>query len=492
MMICRTRHGGRMALLVGLMTALLGAQHKAEAATRACRIDGIPTELQCGTVKRALDPTRPEGPQIEVHYLVVPAMARNKQPDPVVMLAGGPGQSAIAVAPMVMTRLTRLNNRRDLVFIDQRGTGKSAPLQCPDESRLPLAEAADETASLRRIEQCREQLKKLPHGDLRFYSTTLAMQDFDAVRAELGAERWNLIGGSYGTRAALEYQRQFPQRVRRTVIDGVAPPDLVLPESLSVDIQAALDAELKACEDEPACAKRYPQLRQQWAQLLGSLPRTVTVRHPLTNEPESFTLTRTQLLRSIRGPLYVPSMTSLVPAAIQAASKGQFEALSGLSGLMGSNKATRLALGMHFSVICAEDAPRMGKGSEQPGRDIGRIDAELYERACKTWPRAEVPAAFYQVPPAQSPVLLLSGGADPVTPPRHAERIAKLLGAKTQHIVVPQAGHGVMGLGCMSEVLYRFIDAKTDATALPQEAGCAVKIPRPPAFQPIIRTEVQP
>ncbi|HLO94205.1 MAG TPA: alpha/beta hydrolase [Burkholderiaceae bacterium] len=492
MKICRTRHGGRLAVMVGVLVAMMGAHHKAEAATRACRIEGIPNELQCGSVKRPLDPARADGPQIEVHYLVVPAMARNKQPDPVLMLAGGPGQSAIGVAPLVLSRLSRLNNRRDLVFIDQRGTGKSAPLQCADESRLTLAEAADEAADLRRIEQCREQLQKLPHGDLRFYGTTLAMQDFDAVRAELGAERWNLIGGSYGTRAALEYQRQFPQHVRRTVIDGVAPSDLVLPESLSVDVQTALDAEFKACEDEPACAKRYPQLRQQWAQLLASLPRTVTVKHSVTGEPESFTLTRTHLLRTIRGPLYVPSMTSLVPAAIQAASKGQFEALAGLGGMISSNKATRLALGMHFSVICAEDAPRMGKDGVATGRDTGRVDAELYERVCRSWPRAEVPAAFYQVPPAQTPVLLLSGGADPVTPPRHAERIAKLLGARTQHIVVPQAGHGVMGLGCMSEVLYRFIDAKTDAAALPQDAACAVKIPRPPAFQPIVRTEVQP
>ncbi len=492
MKICRTRHGGRIAVLVGLLAALLGAQHKAHASTQACRIEGIPNELQCGKVKRPLDPSRADGPQIEVHYLVVPAMARNKQPDPVLMLAGGPGQSAIGVAPLVLPRLARLNNRRDLVFIDQRGTGRSAPLACADESRLPLSQLADEAASYRRLEQCREQLQKLPYGDLRFFSTTLAMQDFDAVRADLGAERWNLIGGSYGTRAALEYQRQFPHRVRRTVIDGVAPPDLVLPESLSADVQAALDAELKACEDEPACARRYPQLRQQWAQLLASMPRSVTLKNPLTNEPETFTMTRSMLLRTVRGPLYVPAMTSLLPAAIQAANKGQFDALAGLSGTASGSKATRLALGMHFSVICAEDVPQLGKASEPPGRDMGRVDAELYERVCKTWPRADVPPAFYQVPAAQTPVLLLSGGADPVTPPRHAERIARLLGSKTQHIVVPQAGHGVMSLGCMSDVLYRFIDAKTDASALPQEASCAVKIPRPPAFQPIIRTEVQP
>lgn len=489
---CRTRHGGRIAILAAVLTTLLGAQHKAEAATRACRIEGIPNELQCGSVKRALDPARPDGPQIDVHYLVVPAMARNKQPDPVVVFAGGPGQSAITLAPVMMSRLSRLNNRRDLVFIDQRGTGKSAPLQCADDSRLPLSQVVDEAASLRRLDQCREQLQKLPYGDLRFFSTTIAMQDFDAVRAELGAERWNVIGGSYGTRAALEYQRQFPQHVRRTVIDGVAPPDLVLPESLSTDVQAALDAEFAACEAEPACAKRYPQLRQQWEQVLGSLPRTVTVRHPLTNESATFSLTRTTLLRAIRGPLYVPSMTSILPAAIQSAAKGQFDFLAGLGGSMATNKATRLAMGMHFSVICAEDAHRLGKSGEAPARDMGRIDAELYERVCRDWPRAEVPAAFYQVPPAQTPVLLLSGGADPVTPPRHADRMAQALGAKTQHIVVPQAGHGVMGLGCMSDVLYRFIDAKTDAAALPQDAACATRIPRPPAFQPIVRTEVQP
>ncbi|MBY0235062.1 MAG: alpha/beta hydrolase, partial [Burkholderiaceae bacterium] len=108
--------------------------------TQACRVEGVPNELQCGSIKRPLDPSKPQGTQIDIHFLVVPAMARNKQPDPVLMLAGGPGQSAISVAPMVLPRLARMNNRRDLVFIDQRGTGKSAPLQCADASKLPLAE----------------------------------------------------------------------------------------------------------------------------------------------------------------------------------------------------------------------------------------------------------------------------------------------------------------------------------------------------------------
>lgn len=149
----------------------------AKPALQACRVEGIPNEVQCGTVQRPLDPARPNGPQIDVHYLVVPAMARNKQPDAVLLLAGGPGQSAISVAPSVMSRLGRLNNRRDLVFIDQRGTGQSAPLQCADESHLPIQEALDPAAQLKRLRQCKESLEKLPYGDLRFYTTTLAMQD---------------------------------------------------------------------------------------------------------------------------------------------------------------------------------------------------------------------------------------------------------------------------------------------------------------------------
>jgi fermentation-respiration switch protein FrsA (DUF1100 family) len=103
-----------------------------------------------------------------------------------------------------------------------------------------------------------------------------------------------------------------------------------------------------------------------------------------------------------------------------------------------------------------------------------------------------VPDAFYAVPPSRSPVLLLSGGADPATPARHGERVAKALGDKAQHIVIAQAGHGVMGVGCMRDVVYRFVNAAADAQALPQDASCALKIPRPGVFLPIQMGAMQP
>lgn len=448
----------------------------------------MPSELQCGSVRRLLDPAQPAGPTIEVHFLVVPAMARNKQPDAVLLLAGGPGQSAIEVAPAVISQLARLNNRRDLVFIDQRGTGRSAPLQCADESRLPVQQSVNPVQQLERLRQCSESLSKLPYGDMRFFTTTLAMQDFEAVREQLGVSQWNLIGASYGTRAALEYQRQFPQKVRRTVIDGVAPSDMVLPVSFSADGQAALEAVFKACEADAkgptACGSQFPRLRQQWRDLLDGLPRQVSVNHPLTGKVESFDLERSALLRLIRAPLYAPALASALPAAIDAAANGNLSGLVGLSGALGNRKANRLAMGMHFAVVCAEDAPGIANAVETPGEDFGQFDAQMYQSVCAFWPRGQVPQAFYTIPAATSPVLVLSGGADPATPPRHGTRVARALGQKAQHIVVPQAGHGVMGAGCMRDVVYRFVVASKDEEALPQDAACATKVPRPGVFLP--------
>jgi pimeloyl-ACP methyl ester carboxylesterase len=403
------------------------------------------------------------------------------------MLAGGPGQSAIGVASRVLPRLSRLNNRRDLVFIDQRGTGKSVPLECPDEEQLPLTEQLDTAAQMRRLDACRAALEKLPYGQgggLRFFTTTIAMQDMDAVREQLAVPQWNLVGGSYGTRAALEYLRQFPTKVRRTVIDGVAPPDMVLPASFSPDTQAALDKLIAAN------AKTHPGLRADWQQLLASLPRPVTVAQPLTGKPEHFTVDRELLLRAVRPPLYQPALAAALPAALHAAAtEGRFDGLFGLTSAFAGGKGAKLAMGMHFSVICAEDMPRLAGATDKPGADYGQVDARMYERACKTWPRGDVPAAFYTLPPAPSPVLVLSGGADPATPPRHGERVAEALGAghpeRVQHVVVPESGHGVMAVGCMRDVMFRFIDAKKDADALPQDAACATRIPRPTAFQPV-------
>ncbi len=452
---------------------------------KPCRVVGIKTEVQCGVLSRALDPTQPSGARIDVHYVVVPALARRKRSDPIFFLAGGPGQSAIKVAPLVLQQFSRLNNRRDLVFVDQRGTGRSAPLLCDEQRSGPMNGKLDASLREAAMAQCLARLKKLPYGDLRHFTTVHAMQDLDAVREALGASRINLIGASYGTRAALEYMRQFPAAVRRTVLDGVAPPDMVLPTSVSSDGQVALEALLAACEKEAACAKSNPNLRDTWRQLLASLPQTVRLAQPLTGQIESLQLTREAVLSLVRLPLYAPLTASALPVAISEAARGHWEALVGLGFSAEPSGAGDLAMGMHFSVVCAEDLPRMTTTVQAPAADFGSDFARNYERICVEWPRAEVPAAFYAIPAASSAVLLLSGGMDPVTPPRHALRVAQALGTKAQQVVVDNAGHGVLMLPCMRDVLLRFIDAEDDGQAAAVDSSCARRVPRPNAFVPV-------
>ena len=295
------------------------------------------------------------------------------------------------------------------------------------------------------------------------------------------SERINLVGASYGTRAALEYMRQFPAQLRRVVIDGVAPPDMALPAATSTDNQAALDAALQACEADAACQARYPQLRARWAAMLKSLPRGVVLKHPVTGSNETVQITRDMVLGMVRQPLYVPALAAALPMAVGEATLGRFDALMalGLSLVTGRHAP---AAGMHMSVICAEDLPRLPFHSEAPGADFGDSFSSFYQRVCADWPRGAVPAAFYTVPPTTAATLVLSGGADPVTPARHGERVVRALGAKARHVVVAHAGHGVMGIGCMRDVMFRFIDAASDEAAMTVDAGCAASIPRPPVF----------
>lgn len=473
---------GAWALAAVALLAQAGAQ--AAPALTPCRLDGIEHEARCGQVERPLDPQQPGGTRITVHYAVLPALARNKRPDPVFFFAGGPGQSSIELAGPISGMLARFLNRRDVVLIDQRGTGRSAPLLCDDdEGRAPLAQQFEPGEQRQRIARCLATLKALPYGDLRQFTTPIAAGDVDAVRRQLGAARINLVGASYGTRLALEVLRQYPQQVRRVVLDGVAPPDMVLPQAFATDQQRALEAVFSGCERNADCRSRHPQLRQRWASLRASLPREWTVRHPVTGEAEPQTVTAEVLDTVLRGPLYSPVLASALPQAMDEATQGRLEPLAGLAhAASGRRGGTGVAMGMHFSVVCAEDAPRLPPPAGQEDPLLRR-----YRDVCADWPRGSVPAAFYTLPPAPVPVLLLSGGLDPATPPRHGERVAAALGPRARHVVVPNAGHGVAMLPCMRDVLYRFVDTADEAAALDRvsaDAACAVQVPAPLPFAP--------
>lgn len=474
------RHARRAALAAALAFAGAGAWGAA-LPLHGCRLSGLEHDAQCGVLKRPLDPARPQGTQIDLHVVIIPALARQKQPDPVFFFAGGPGQSAVGLAGTVQALMQRLGQRRDLVLIDQRGTGHSAPLQCdippPDEA---LARALDRAREVAALQACRTKLQALPWGDLRFYTTTIAMADADAVRAALGAGQVDLVGISYGTRAALEYLRAYPSHVRRAVIDGVAPPDMVLPASIDVDGAAALDKLFADCAADKACARAHPALAQRWQDLLASLPRAVDIDDPVTGRPLHVTVTAEAVRGAVRRPLYKPELAAILPYAIEEAASGRFDALMAMSSST-NDQPTDLSEGQHFSVICSEDYPRL-PASTGPASERGAQG--LYRAVCAQWPRGEVPAAFYTIPASPVPVLLMSGGLDPATPPRHAGRVAKALGPKARSVVVANNGHNVLAIACMRDAVFRFIGAATEAEAQAVDLGCAAKVPRPPAFVP--------
>ena len=473
----------------GLLIWGLAAGAAAQA-LQPCRLKGVEHDASCGTLSRPLGPARVDGPHIDLHFAVLPALARQKKPDPVFFIAGGPGQSAMDLAGTVAQLLARLGQRRDLVLVDQRGTGRSAALDCPDAlPDAPLRDAIDPRRQAQQALACLPRLQALPHGDLRQFTTSIAAADLDAVRAALGATRINLVAASYGTRVALDYLRQFPQRVRRVVLDGVVPPDMRLPQASSEDAQAAFDAMLAACEADARCRSRYPRLRGTWGDLQALLPREVSVPHPLSGRRETLWLDREMLRALVRAALYTPATSAGLPAAITAAAQGEFAPLVGLASALGA--ARGIAQGMHFSVLCAEDMPAGSSSASSAlpappasSPDFGEGMASLYRQVCAAWPRAEVVDAFRAMPPAPVPVLLWSGGLDPAAPPRHAERVARALGPHARHEMVAQAGHGLLALPCVRDTVFRFVDADDAAAALLVDTRCARDLPRPAFFVP--------
>src|SRR5687768_3115526 len=211
-------------------------------------------DARCGSLTVDENPSDPQSRQIMLNVAVVPAISRSPEPDPLFILVGGPGQSAIETFPALFSTVFRIHENRDIVLVDQRGTGESNPLRCLDPEDETLVE--DEQA-IALLKACPEKLK----ADLRFYTTDIAMQDLDSVRAALGYETINLYGVSYGTRAALVYLKMFPDHVRSLVLDAVVDPKFVLYQDAAQDGQRALEMVFGRCEADDVCKSTYPDLR---------------------------------------------------------------------------------------------------------------------------------------------------------------------------------------------------------------------------------------
>jgi pimeloyl-ACP methyl ester carboxylesterase len=441
----------------------------------------VSTQARCGRLEVPEDPADPQGAKIRLAVAVVPAVATKAKPDPLVLVAGGPGQGSIQGYAPLLDAFAGVRRERDLVLVDQRGTGDSNRLDCdmPDD-----ALETGELTPAQLAQLARACLAGLP-GRPEFYTTSVAVRDLDAVRAALGYAQVNVFGGSYGTRVAQHYARRFPERTRTVVLDGVVPPTLALVPAIAIESQRALDRVFARCAADPACNARFPALAQQFAHLDAALRKTpvaVSLLDPVTGEPRQVDVTRAHLVTMARMLVYSPETASLLPLLLhEAATGGHYAPLAAQAEMFGEDLESMIAMGMHHSVVCAEDAPRFAGAVERATLEatvIGPLMVDGMAAICAVWPRGPVDTDFTQPLDSAVPALLLSGEYDPATPADYGEAAAKGF-RNGRHIVVPGQGHGVTRLPCVQRLLRQFIDT---ASATGLDEACIATIGPAPFF----------
>jgi len=455
-----------------------GAGTRALDRLRPCSSADGPTDAYCGTLTVFENRTARTGRQIRLWIVVLPAV-RPVARDPLVFLAGGPGQGAAQLARQIRGAFRTVQRTRDIVLVDQRGTGKSNPLNCRSEANSLREMTEPAESGLDRLKRCLAGYD----ADVRLYTTNIAMDDLDDVRAHLGYDRINVYGGSYGTRAALVYLRRHGEHVRTMILDGVAPMDMRLPVFTARDAQRALDKLLGDCDADTACKQAFPELPARIRNLLTRLdqsPATVRIVHPRTGVAEDVRVEARVVASILFSALYSPLTASIVPALVDHAERNEFQSLFAL-GLAGEGADENMSIGMQLSVLCSEDAARVTQSDVQQAAAGTLFGLHLLSnqlKACEMWPRGEVDGSYYEPVVSDVPALVLSGDLDPVTPPAWGEAVVKSL-KNGRHITVPGTGHGVIATSCGQRLIQDFLDS---AASGPLDASCVGSIKRPPFF----------
>jgi pimeloyl-ACP methyl ester carboxylesterase len=435
-------------------------------------------QAQCATLAVPENPKAPNGRQITLRIGWIPAgRDETAEPDPVFMIAGGPGQSALDSYPQVQPAFAEVVKKRNVILVDQRGTGGSNPLQCANP-----AQGMDTDSPQAAGDYARACMARLANkADLRFYTTGEAIADLDAVRQAIGADRIDLVGVSYGTRVAQQYAATYPQHTRAIVLDGVAPNSLVLGNEFAANLEHALDLQFGRCAKDAACSQKLGDPRQRLNALMTTLkeaPPTVAFRDPATGAARRETLHAGDVAVLVRMSAYLPLMTATLPLQFSEAAQGRYDTLAASASLIGDSLADAMAVGMQLSVICAEDGSELKADPAQDGSLLGNAIVDGLQAQCAVWPKGTRAASFREPLSTTVPTLLLSGQFDPVTPPRYGEEVARSL-PNARHLVLRGQGHNVIAVGCTPQLLGKFLDG-LDPKAL--DARCLDKLTDTPPF----------
>jgi len=295
---------------------------------KECELPEVKEKVRCGTYEVFEDRAARKGRKITLKVVVFPATGSTREPDPFVYIAGGPGSSATEDAPAIARAFAAMRAHRDMVFVDQRGSGESHPLNCDFFNSTDPQSYLGYFFPLEDVRKCRAQLEA--KADLTLYTTPIAMDDLDEVRAALGYERLNLFGASYGTRAALVYLKRHPQHVRTVTLQGVAPTNQFMPRDFAQVNERALQGILAECAADEACHQAFPNLREETKAVLDRLLRGPV---EVTLNLSASTTTKVKLSRdlaaeAIRYMLYSPGPASRVPFVLHQAATGNFRRIT--------------------------------------------------------------------------------------------------------------------------------------------------------------------
>ncbi|MEP7076375.1 MAG: alpha/beta fold hydrolase [Acidobacteriota bacterium] len=426
----------------------------------------------CGTYEVFEDRAAKNGRKIALKIVVFPATTSDKAEDAVFYIAGGPGSSAIEEAPYAIDDFVKVREHRDLVFVDQRGTGGSNPLNCEFFDAADPQSYLGHWNPLDKVRACRQQLEL--KADLRLYVTTIAMDDLDEVRAALGYDKIDLVAGSYGTRASQAYIRQHGEHVRTAVLQGISVPDQSMPRDFPEQTERALDGVIDECAADKDCHAAFPVLRTDAKALLDKLikgPVEVEIKYPENGDKTvKVKLSRDLAAEAIRYMLYGTSSSGRIPLFLHLAAQGNFVPLAQAAVDFRKEIVGTGGTGLYLSVTCAEDLPWIAKGAGEGERDektfLGTYRLRQQREACTAWPRGEVSRSYFEPVRSNVPTLLLTGQWDPVTPPMYAERLARTF-PNSRNLVIPSGGHGfggLEGLDCITKLTTDLIvTAKTAA-----------------------------
>ncbi len=479
----------RLAPLAALLALPAAAQGRS-LALEPCTARGLPADARCGTLQVPENREQPGGRQLSLHVVVLPARTPAPAREALTFFGGGPGQAATGFAAGFGELFGPVRETRDLLFVDQRGTGRSSPLGCRFRDPQDLQTYLDHFIPPEAAAQCRDSLART--ADLSRYGYPELAHDMEAVRTSLGYQALDLWGGSYGTRAALVYARMYPRNVRSMMLHGLVPPQYLQPADYATDMQAALDGLMAYCRADAACNAAFPDAAAEVravADRLGAQPATAEIVDAPTGRAVRLTLGRATFVETLRRMLYDPSSASRIPYVVHQAFTGDYRPM--VRQVLADRRGMEESLGgLYLSINCSEDIPFIDPATvaRQNGTTLlGDYRYAQQAAACRGWPTYTPPADYHQPVRSDVPVLLLSGELDPVTPPRWGTMAAATL-PNALHVVVPGAGHGfggMQGAECVESLMVRFA---VQRSARGLDTACVQRMRRPPFLTEMPRT----